>query len=259
MKKVLLNVVHPLTGKTVLVETTESITVEELVQKLVACCFLQEGVTYSLTIKNGEETVVCEPAKKMEDYQVSDGSILEVMSKVRANGDQVPEKEDYSAALCPKQGDFSAAADPQQDDSITARDKGGPRIRIKSEIGIDPEQIPQIDLSKWMDQVKDTPLSEALIMLLQYYKALLEKNEENKRLHKNESMKMRDEREKLENKVRGYEKKFEEKKTGTIVVAISNIIIGVGTAFLTTNYSVAFPVMGAGVVITGLGLWLSFK
>lgn len=248
MKKVLLNVVHPLTGKTVLVETTESITVEELVQKLVECCFLQEGVTYSLTIKNGEETVVCEPAKKMEDYQVSDGSILEVMSKVRAYSDQVPEKEGYSAA-----------ADPQQDDSITARDKGGPRIRIKSEIGIDPEQIPQIDLSKWMDQVKDTPLSEALIMLLQYYKALLEKNEENKRLHKYERMKMCDEREKLENKVRGYEKKFEEKRTGTIVVAISNIIIGVGTSFLTTNYLVAFPVMGAGVVITGLGLWLSFK
>lgn len=261
MKKISLNVIHPLTGKTVLVETVDNIMIEEFIHKLVECCVLQEGFTYSLAIKNGEETVVCEPEKKLEDYQVSGGSILilEGWSEADAARDQAPEEKDFSAAADLEQGAFSAAAAPQPDDFMTDGDPEGPRIKINSPIGIDIDEIPHINLIKWFEQTKGTPLSDALIMLLQNYRAVLKKNQEIERRHEHEQMEMHDEREKLQNKVSEYEKKFEEKRTGTIVVAISNIIIGIGTAYLTTNPPVAFSVMGAGVVITGLGLWLSLK
>lgn len=255
MKKVSLNVIHPLTGKAVCVETVDSITIEELILKLVECCVLQDKLTYSLAIKREEDTIVCDPTKKLEDYQISDGNILEV----RADGGQMPEKEDLSTVADLEQDGLSAAAALQQDDFSTAGISGVPRIKIKSHIGIKIDEIPDFKLKKFLNQLKDPALVNVLIMLLHDYASLQEENEQNRRHQTREHEKMCDEREKLKNKVREYEKKLSEKRAGTIMMAVSNVVIGVGTAFLTTNLGTAIPTMAAGVVITGLGLWLSFK
>lgn len=238
MVKVQLTVIHPLDGTDIPIEADSDVTAGTVINELVRKGWIPYGYSYSLSIeKSNGKILVCGETKKLEDYEITDGDILKISVNDGTGGVQPP----------------------LQNNPPLTSDSNGSKVKVLFHNGINFDGLPLVDLKSWLEKMKDSQLSEPMIMLLHDYKALLEANNQSNMLRENEYERMCQDKIKLEGQVKEYERKSGEKKSAAILLAASNVVVALGTAFVTTNVFPSVVVILAGVIMIIMGLWLSFK
>lgn len=239
MVKVQLTVIHPMDGTEIPIEAESDATAGTVISDLVRLCCIPYGHSYSLIIeKSNGKRLTCGEAKKLEDYEISDGDILRISVNDKAGG-----------------------AEPAQKSSPFISDSDDSKVKVLSYIGLNFEGLPLLDLKSLLEEVegKDSRLFYWMVMLLNGYKEALEENKQSSILRENEHEKMCQDKTKLESQVKEYERKASEKKSAAILLAAANVVVALGTAFVTTNAIPSVAVILAGVIMIIIGLWLSFK
>lgn len=238
MVKVQLVVIHPVDGTVISIEADSDVTADRVISELVREGWIPDGNSYSLSIvKSNGKILACGETKKLEDYEITDGDILRISINDSAGGVQPL---------------------PQNDPPPTS-DPNGSKVKVLSHNGINFDDLPPLDLKSWLEKMKDSPLFDSMVMLLHDYKTSLEENKQSNTLREKEYERMRQGKIKLEDQVKEYERKSGEKKSAAILLAASNVVIALGTAFVTTNVIPSVVVILAGVTMIIMGLWLSFK
>ena len=237
MVKIQLTVIHPLDGTDISIEADSDVTAGMVISKLVGEDWIPYGPSYSLSIeKSNGKIFACGKKEKLEDYEITDGDTLRISVNDGADSFQ-----------------------PSKNDPPFTSDPNGSKVKVLSHNGINFDDLPPFDLKSLLEKMKDSPLSYSMIMLLHEYKTLLEENKQSNMLRENESERIRQGKIKLEDQVKEYERKSGEKKSAAILLAASNVVIALGTAFVTTNVIPSVVVILAGVTMIIMGLWLSFK
>ncbi len=236
MEKVKLTVIDPIEGTEIPIEAESDATAKAVISEFMRKGVIPYGNSYSLNIEKSDGTILaCGETKTLEDYDISDGDILKIVFNDKADHAQ------------------------KQDDPLPAADTLESKIEILSRNGIDFDQLPPVDLKKWLENLKGSPLFDSIIMLLHDYKAALEENKQRSILREKEYETLRQSKIKLEVQVKEYDRKSGEKKSAAILLAVANVVVALGTAFLSTNVIPSVAVIAAGVIMIGIGLWLSFK
>lgn len=238
MEKVQLTVIHPMDGTDISIEADSDVMAGTVITELIRKGWIPYGHSYSLSIEKSDgKTLVCGETKKLEDYEITDGDFLKISVDSYAGGIQTPQQSDPSLIL----------------------DQNRSKVKVLSHNGINFDDLPPFDLKSWLEKMEDSTLSYSMIMLLHDYKTLLEENKQGNILRENEYDRMCQDKIKLEGQVKEYERKSSENKSAAILLAASNVVIALGTAFVTTNVIPSVMVILAGVIMIIMGLWLSFK